>query len=269
MISVIKAELRKNVRRPAIRVASAVVASLVLFAYGISLYGAINSPDSGPSILTLYPDQFVNNAMGAAGLTSAIAMIVGALMAASDYSWGAFKTALTQCPGRLTTAGGRIVVFVLFTAALTVTILVVSGASSLVVALYEAHTVSWPATIDIAKGFGAIWLVVAEGGLLGVALGYLFRNAAAAVGIGLIYVLGLQLIAVRFVASLGDGAFKWLADLFESQNQVALLQSFTSPAFGPSHHADIGAARAAMVLCAYLAVYVLVSISMVRQRDVT
>ena len=269
MIRVIRSELRKNGRRLALRLASGLIVALVVFAYGISLYGAVNSPGSGPSILTLYPDQFVNNAMGGAGLTSAIAMIVGALMAASDYSWGTLKTALTQRADRMTTVAGRIAVFLIFSGALTLIIFLVSAGSSVGVALYEGHTIEWPPAIDLAKGFGAIWLVVAEGGALGVALGYLFRSSAVAVGVGLIYALALQLVAVRFVASLAGGAYRWLADLFDGQNSTALLESFTSSAFGRPQPPAIGSSRAVLVLCTYLAAFILISATLVRQRDVT
>jgi ABC-2 type transport system permease protein len=273
MIGVIKAEIRKYVRRPAFRVGAALVALLVSVAYGIGLLGLINSsvaPRGGVNVAQLYPDQFVVYATGAAAITGAIAMIVGALTLGSEYSWGTFKTALTQRAGRFTTIGGRVVGYLLYTGVLTLIIFVLSAAWSIVVAQYESHAISWPAAFDVVKGFGAIWLVISVSGTLGVFLGTLFRQPAAAVGVGLVYGLALQVLVVRFIASISNGAYKWVADLFEGQNTGALLQSFSPPpAVGQISKADISAERAVLVLCVYIAVYVVATAVLVRQRDVT
>jgi ABC-type transport system involved in multi-copper enzyme maturation permease subunit len=195
-------------------------------------------------------------------------MIVGALAVGSEYSWGTFKTALTQRAGRLTTVAGRVVTYLWYTAALTLIIFAASAAFSVIVALYQGHAITWPAAIDILKGFGAIWLVVSVSGALGVALGTLFRQPAAAVGVGLVYGLALQVIVVRFIAGINDGAYKWIADLFEGQNSSALLQSFAPP-HGPVPPPDITPERAVLVLLAYIAAYVIATAALVRQRDVT
>jgi ABC-2 type transport system permease protein len=273
MISVIKAEFRKHLRRPAFRVGAALVLLLVALNYGIGLAELIwpsIAPRGGIDVQALYPDQFVNSATGAAGLSAAIAMIVGALMAGSDFSWGTFKTALTQRPGRLTTAVGRIAAYAAYTALLTLIVLAASGAFSVVVAMYESHAIGWPAVIDVAKGFGAIWLVITTSGALGIALGTLFRQPAAAVGVGLVYGLALQVLVVRFIAGINDGAYKWIADLFEGQNTTALLRSFAPPTLGPAQQPpDITPERAVFVLLAYVAVYIALTAGLVRQRDVT
>lgn len=271
MIGVIKAEIRKHVRRPAFRVGAALVALLVTVAYGIPLAGLIDSalaPQGGVNVAQLYPDQFVNYATSAAGLCAAIAMVVGALTLGSEYAWGTFKTALTQGAGRLTTIAGRIVAYLLYTATLTLIVFAVSVVGSLVVAQYESHTITWPAAVDIVKGFAAIWLVLSVSGTLGVFLGTLFRQPAAAVGVGLVYGLALQVLVVRFIAGISNGAYKWVADLFEGQNSTALLQSFAPPAFGRVAQADITAERAVIVLLAYVAAYVVITAGLVRLRDV-
>lgn len=271
MISVIKSEIRKNYRRPAFRVGAALVALLVALNYGIGLAELIwpsIAPQNGLDASALYPDNFVNSATGAASLSGAIAMIVGALMAGSEFSWGTFKTALTQRAGRLTSVAGRVTAYLLYTAFLTLLILAMSAAGSIIVALYQAHAITWPAAVELAKGFGAIWLVISVSGTLGIALGTLVRQPAAAVGIGLIYGLALQVLVVRFIAGINEGQFKWLANLFEGENSTALLRSFARPAFSaPS--SDITPERAVIVLLAYVAVYVAATAALVRQRDVT
>jgi hypothetical protein len=79
-------------------------------------------------------------------------------------------------------------------------------------------------------------------------LGVVIRHSAAAFAVGLIYVLGVEVIAVGFIDSLNSGAYKWIGNLFVGQNATALLQSFTSPAFGRSLAPASGADQAVLVL---------------------
>jgi ABC-type transport system involved in multi-copper enzyme maturation permease subunit len=152
---------------------------------------------------------------------------------------------------------------------MTVVIFIVGAAYSIVIASVQGHTIAWPAAIDIVKGMGAIWLVLAVNGSLGMVLGALFRQSAAALGVGLIYVTVFQLIVVRFITSFSGGAYKSYANWFDGQNASALLQSFTSPAFGPSTPPAIGAEQAVLALVAYMAVFLIASAALLRQRDVT
>jgi ABC-2 type transport system permease protein len=273
MIATIKAEWRKNRFRPAFLVSSGIVGAITVLVYGLTWYQALNpvAGDRQPvSLLTLYPDQLVNNVMGAGfPIGAAIAIVVGALAAGSEYSWGTMKTTLTQGPGRLTTWFGRVVVFAVWMGFMTLILFAVGAASSVVVASFQGHAIAWPAAVDIAKGIGAIWLVFTVNGAIGMALGTLIRSAAAALGVGLIYVLAVEIILVRFIDSVSSGAYKWIGDLFVNQNATALLQSFTSPAFGRSIAPSIGAEQAVLVLMAYFAGLVIVAATLIRQRDVT
>lgn len=273
MIATIKAEWRKNRFRPAFLVSSGVIAAIPLLAYGISWYQAVNpvASDRGPvNIATLYPDQFVNAVMGAAfPLGAAIAIVLGALYAGSEYAWGTMKTLLTQHPGRLTVWAGRLAVFAASMGIMTMVLFAVGAASSVVVAYFQNHVISWPAALDIAKGMGAIWLILTVNGTIGLTLGVLIRNSAAALGAGLIYVLAVEIIAVRFIDSINNGAYKWIGNLLVNQNATALAQTFHSPAFGSAIPASIGAEQAVMVLVAYAVGLAIVAAGFLRLRDVT
>jgi ABC-2 type transport system permease protein len=274
MIATIKAEWRKNRFRPAFLVSSAVMAALVVFAYGtnwyLALHPLVNQRTGGINILTLYPDQFVNNVMGAGfPIGAAIAIVIGALFAGSEYSWGTLKTLLTQRSGRLTTWIGRVVVFEVWMAIVTVVLFAAGAASSVVVALFQGHAIAWPALIDLGKGMATILLIFSVNGALGMALGTLFKNSAAALGVGLVYLLALQIIVVRFIDSVNNGAYKWIGDLFDGQNTNAVLHTFTSAAFGPSAPASIGPERAVTVLFIYVAAFLVIAAGLFRQRDVT
>src|SRR5260370_19352127 len=107
----------------------------------------------------MYPDQFVNNVMGAGfPLGAAMALVLGALIAGSEYSWGTLKTVFSQRPGRLATLTGRVVVFQAWMAIMTVIIYAVGARFSAVMASAQGQAIVWPAAIDIVKGMGATWL---------------------------------------------------------------------------------------------------------------
>src|SRR5207245_227037 len=64
MIRTIKAEWRKNIMRPALLVGSGIVGGVVALVYAVNFYEATHpsvAPRGAASILTLYPDQLVNN----------------------------------------------------------------------------------------------------------------------------------------------------------------------------------------------------------------
>lgn len=268
MIATIKSEWRRNRLRPAFLVGSGLIAAITVLFYSVGWYQATHagSAQVPVSILTLYPSNFVNNAMGAGfPLGAAMAIVLGAILAGSDYSWGTLKTVLTQGPGRLTTWTGRVIVFTAWMAMLTLVMFAVGAGYSVVIAATQNHAIVWPAAIDIIKGLGTIWLILVAFGSIGLALGVLIRQSAAALGVGLVYLLSVEIIAVRFIDGLNGGAYKWIGDLFVGQNAMALTQNFAGRVVAPS----VGAEQAVLVLAAYIAGLFIVAAGLQRVRDVT
>src|SRR5260370_39277940 len=74
---------------------------------------------------------------------------------------GTLKTVFSQRPGRLTTLTGRVLVFQVWMAIMTVIIFAVGAGFSAVIASAQGQAIVWPAAIDIVKGMGAMWLAVA------------------------------------------------------------------------------------------------------------
>src|SRR5205807_6274278 len=171
MIATIKSEWRKNRFRPAFLVASGIMAAITVLVYAVDWYLALHplSTRGGDravvNLATLYPDQFVNNVMGAAfPIGAAMAIVVGALFAGSEFGWGTIKTMFTQGPGRLTVWAGRLVVFGFWMLIMTVVLFGIGAASSVVVAFFQGHAITGPAAVDLAKGVGAIWLIFGVNG---------------------------------------------------------------------------------------------------------
>jgi len=276
MIATIKAEWRKSRLRPGFLIGAGVIAGITILVYAANWYLALHplATRGGDraivSIATLYPDQFVNNVMGAAfPIGAAVAIVVGALFAGSEYGWGTVKTMFTQGPGRLTVWAGRVVVFGVWMLIMTVVLFGIGAASSVVVALFQGHAITGPAATDLAKGMGAIWLVFMVNGSIGLALGVLIRQSAAALGIGLTYVLAVEIIAVRIINLINNGQFKNVTEQFVNQNATALTQSFTSPAFATISPPAITADHAVLVLAAWGIGLTIVAAGLLRLRDVT
>jgi len=276
MIATIKAEWRKSRLRPGFLIGAGVIAGITILVYAANWYLALHplATRGGErpivSLATLYPDQFVNNVMGAAfPIGAAVAIVLGALFAGSEYGWGTVKTMFTQRPGRLTVWGGRLFVFGIWMLILTLVLFGVGAASSVVVASFQGHAITGPAAIDLAKGIGSIWLIFTVNGAIGLALGVLIRQSAAALGIGLTYVLAVEIIAVRIINLINNGQFKNVTEQFVNQNATALTQSFTSAAFGAAPSPAISADHAVLVLAAYGVGLVIVAAGLLRLRDVT
>jgi ABC-2 type transport system permease protein len=267
MIATIRAEWRKSRFRPAFLIGTGLLGAIIVLAYGVNWYLAHNpgSAERPVSIASLYPDQFAVTVLGAGfPLGAALAIVVGAIFVGSEFGWGTLKTMYTQRPGRLTVWTGRVVVLAAWMLLMTLILFALGAVSSAVVAGFEGHAIAWPAAIDIAKGIGAIWLVFMVNAAIGMALGMLLKQSAAALGVGLVYLLSVEIIAVRFIDGLNNGAYKWIGNLFVNQNASALLQSFTP---GRSA-AGISADQAVLVMAAWLVGLLVVAAALQRVRDV-
>ena len=268
MIASIKAEWRKNRFRPAFLVSTGLIAGVTALVFSGNWYQATHPGQADHPILlaSLYPDQFVNNVMGAGfPLGAAMAIVLGAILAGSEYSWGTLKTLFTQRPGRLTTWVGRMTVFTVWMAILTTVLFVVGASFSVLIAAVNNHAIVWPSLADIAKGFATVWLIFVVNGSIGLALGVAVGQSAAAIGIGLVYLLSIEVIAVRFIDSISNGAYKWIGDLFLGQNATALIGHVSGKAVGIS----ISAEQAILVMFAWLAALLIVAAGLQRVRDVT
>ncbi len=271
MIASIKSEWRKNWRRPAFLIAAVGVAVVAVVAYGAGYYEALHPAArvarAAADRSILYPDQMVNYLVGAAfPLGAALAIVLGAVSAGSDFAWGTLKTALTQRPGRIAVLAGRLFTFQAWMAILTVILFAAGAASSTIIALADGHSLASPPVIDLVKGLGAVWLVLACYGSLGIALGTLLRQPAAAVGVGLIYIVIVQGLLVRFLIAIGKDTYQNLINAFDGQNASSLLQSFSPAAHPPAP--PIGSTQAVLVLALYAVAFIGATMAMMARRDV-
>lgn len=267
MIATIKAEWRKNRFRPAFLVSSGLIAGLTVLLYSSNWYLATHpgATERAVPLASLYPDNFVNNVMGAGfPLGAAMAIVLGAILAGSEYPWGTLKTLFTQGPGRLTTWVGRLVVFSVWMGILTAILFAVGAGYSALIASANGHSITWPAVDAIAKGSGAIWLIFIVNGTIGMALGVVVRQSAAAIGIGLVYLLSVEILAVRFIDQISNGDYKWIGNLFVGQNSTSLIGHLSN-----AKGLTISTEQSLLVLFGWLVAMLIVAAGLQRVRDVT
>ncbi|TME78028.1 MAG: hypothetical protein E6I47_12970 [Chloroflexi bacterium] len=256
MINSFKADWRKLRQRPAVWVLGGIMlTALLLFGYVIpwlqlAFPSANFHPDPGTTLqqmkAALYPINFLKNSLTGVGIIGGIlTLILGALVAGGEFNWGTIKT-------------------------VAVAFYLVAATASLIIALSDGSAISWPAVIDVFKALGATWLIFESWSLFGIALAYLFRQSAMAIGIGLAYVLAIEGILFRLLSGFNAGWLTTVEKFFLGQNANALIQSFGhTVARGAATAPLISAGQAVMVLALYAIVFAAIASLVVRTRDVT
>lgn len=246
-----------------------------LIPYLIFLSGDTQEIAGVPAELILnevLPGRIVSNVIGGYPLFGgAIAVIIGALVASSEYGWGTLKTILIQRPRRVDVLGGKFLVLAVLTLTLTLASLALAGLSSWIIASAESRALSYPGLADLLQGIGSGWLILGIWSLFGVTLGILFRSTSLAIGLGLVWSLVVESLISGF-ANLLDflaAVQKWLPGVNAGslaaslgaapQDQVAGTPGVVAAATGP---------QAVAVLVAYVAGMALLSIILLRGQDI-
>ena len=274
MIGSILAEIRKLRQRPAVLVTLALSGVLVAVVDSVSYFQATH-PSAAEralahvNLLWLYPPAFVDNTISAIfPLGAAMALVLGALVAGSEYGWSTTKTILTLGPGRLSALAGRLVGLALIALTMTTVLFGVGALASLVIALHDSQSIAWPSIDAIAGGAATSTLVLGGYLLMGNMLGVLFRTPAAAVGVGFAYLTIIESILVRFLDGVAGGTYRWAANLFDAANAQALLQAFNTAVPDPRLHTPaIGFDQALVAIAVYAVFCIAATALLLRERD--
>ena len=278
------AELLKLRKRPAAWVLGLACLGLaVLFGYLLPylIYLALSGSDTAGNEFGATPDDILAGALpqnlvpnlldGFPLFGGAIVLILGALVAGSEYGWGTLKTALTQRPPRLGVYLGKLLALAVVLAVITLAVFLVGALCSWVVASVADRPVSWPSPSALAKGFGAAWLILAMWAALGVLLGTLTRGTALAIGLGLVWALVVESLVGGF-APLWD-VLANIQKALPGQNAGSLAASLGSATQGeqgaPGVVSAVSGAQATWVLLLYLAAFLVLAGLLLRRRDVT
>ncbi|HYL08386.1 MAG TPA: hypothetical protein VEU76_07535 [Candidatus Udaeobacter sp.] len=279
IVSAIRAELFKVMRRPALWVTVGLLLALSVGLEYVLVYAVATHPPAGAarlgSTLTtlrvdLYPAAVIKKTLtNTSGLYGIFPLIVGVLVQGSEFSWGTVKTAHLQLPGRLAIAAGQVVSLTLLALVMAVTLFAVDAAASLAIAGVDGASRAWPSTGDLVKGVGAAWLIFDFLTLLGYGLATAFRQSALAIGLGLGYVLVIENLVFGLLDNLGD-TFKQIHEWCPVANAAYLQQVFGAErAAAASTGPPVDAVHAVTVLIVWLLAIVVASTVLVERRDIT
>jgi len=280
MYDTVRAELFKLRRRPAawVLLAAAAILSQVFgylvpylaYATGDADSAALEGSPEAQLASTL-PDQLLINTIGGFPVfAGALALVLGALVFGGEYGWGTVKTMLTQRPGRGSVLAGQLVAL---GAALVVAVAVLTALSALSaagIALAEDQPMQWPGAAELAGGLAAGWLVLMTWATLGAALGVTLRSVALPIGLGVVWVLGVENL-VEAMSSSALTALQPVRDVLPGINAGSLVAAVVPEAMTeapPGVAATVSEPRALLTLVAYVAVGTVVTVWAARRRDV-
>ena len=275
MFASFRAELFKLRKRPATWLLGGVwLAMLVTFPYllpYLSKDAATPGAMGGPLTDTL-PSNLVSNAVGGFALFGgALAMILGALVAGSEYGWGSLKTVLTQRPGRLAIFGGTLAALAVILLTVVVASFLVAAGASAGIASMESLPIEWPGIADIVQGIAAGWVILGMWCLFGVLLGTLTRGTALAIGLGLVWALVVENLirASASAISLLDAMQRAFPGVNAGSLVAALGGQGKDGQGTPGVSAVVDGAQAAIVVPVLLVAFAGVAAFLVQRRDVT
>jgi ABC-2 type transport system permease protein len=277
LIGSLRSEWLRLTRRPAVWILALVLLAILL-ALSYALMWIINTfPPPGVNAAgtapaevkaIVYPASWLHTVLGnTTGLGGAVALILGVLVTGSEYTWGTVKTMVTQGPGRFTVLAGKVVAMEVAIAILAVAILAAGAGASAVLVTIDAKTSPWPDALHVLGALAAAWLIMSMYAGLGFVLGVLFRQAALAVGIGLVYMLVIESLVLNLLGS--AAAFRSIVSAFPGSNANALIASFWTVRLAPGGPAIVGVPQAIVVLAAYTGLFGGVSALVFRVRDIS
>lgn len=276
-----RAELFKLVRRPGAwtLLAVSVVLSQV-FGYLIpylSYVGGGSGPLEGASksavLASILPDQLTANTLGGFPVfAGALALVFGALVLGSEYGWGTVKTVLTQRPGRLTVVVGQLLAMTLAVAVAVLVLFGLGAVSSAGVARSEGQAIEWQGGGELLAGYGAGLVIMVMWASLGAALGVLLRGVALPIGLGVVWVLGVENLIAGVAASLLT-ALQPLRDALPGVNAGSLAAAVMPgrpPGIGspPGVTTSVAGDQALVTVLVYVMVCTAVTLWVTRRRDV-
>ena len=239
MIGSFAAEILKLRKRPATWVLLGVALALnqlfgYLLPYSSWVTGDQNEQTQGldpQAVLAgTLPGELVPTSLGVPGVRGALALILGALAAGSEYGWGTMQTALTQRPTRLAVYGGKLAALAASTLAIVLATFALNATTA--IATLESRPLDYPSVATLAEGIGSGWLIMGMWCGLGALLGFAFRGVALPVGLGVVWVLGVE----NLVSAVADSlltSLQPLRDLLPGVNAGSLVWSL-APGGGAS-----------------------------------
>jgi len=280
MLGSYRAELLKLRKRSAVWVlfGAGLVLSLT-FGYLLPYLGYATGDDNQQTsgipreqvLRGVLPERVLDNTIGGFPVfAGALALVLGAIVVGGEYTWGTLKTILTQRPGRGAQLAGQLLGLLTMLAVWVLATFAACALSSIGIAAAESAEMNWPGVLDILQALAGGWLVLTMWCFAGVVLAVAFRNVALPIGLGVVWILGVEALLAGVVSSLLPD-LEFLSDAMPGANAGALVFSVTGmiAADAPPGVRDaVGGERALLTLLAYTVVFTAIAAHTTRRRDI-
>lgn len=222
----------------------------------------------------LLPDQFLIETVDALWQTAPF-ILLGAVIAGSDWGRGTVKTALLQGPSRTRTFAGQVLGVMTASAVSVLACFALAGIASPAIELAVGHAAVFastpgPSPATAGEAIGAGLLIGLAYTTLGIALGTLCRSAAAGVAAALVWYVLVEQLLYDLSTDTG-GWFARVYDAFPGASKTTLTAMFGSPGGGADSatYQPVSPSAAAAILVGYTLLWLAVALALMRRRDVT
>jgi ABC-type transport system involved in multi-copper enzyme maturation permease subunit len=200
----------------------------------------------------------------------ALMMVLGAIVAGNGYGWGTWKTILSLGAHRSGVVLGSITALTGFVVATLAVSLGFDFGLSLLVAASESQDVVMPSLRSTLESLGVGFLVLEMWALVGYVLGTVARGPALSVGLGLVWSLVVENL-LRGVGQLLD----WV-DALTMVLPGTAAGSLVGSVVGVEEGGDgtpgvldtVSGPQAAITVACYIVLAIVISLVVVRRRDV-
>jgi len=281
MLGSYRAEVLKLRKRSAVWVlfGAGLVLSLI-FGYLLPYVGYATGDENpqtdgvprGEILRGMLPERVMDNTIGGYPIfAGALALVLGAIVVGGEYTWGTLKTILTQRPGRGTVLASQFLALATMIAIWVLGIFAACALCSIGIAAAESGSMDWPGVTAILEGLAGGWLVLMMWCLAGAVLAVAFRNVALPIGLGVVWILGIETLLAGVVSSLLPD-LDVVSNALPGTNAGSLVFSVTGMVAAdapPGVRDAVGGGRALLTLLAYCAIFAVLAVWTTRRRDVT
>ena len=273
MLASFSAEMLKLYKRPAAWVLLLVALALSqVFNYLVPYAGYLSADNERAAeqiLASTMPENLISNSIGGFPLfAGALALTLGAISVGSEYGFGTLKTMLIQRPRRLSIYAGELLALAGAVLAIVLSIFAIGALTSYAIALSQSESVDWPSLAELARGAASGWLILMMWCLLGAMLAFVFRGMALPIGLGVVWILGVENLIVNVAAALLDFA-ETLQKGLPGVNAGSLVSALGGGSDTPGANTVVDGTQATLVLIAYFVVFALIAGFALQRRDVT
>ena len=239
---------------------------------------AIYSTQGTPAqnLPALLPSQFVIQSVEPFYFTAPF-IVLGAVIAGSDWSRGTIRTSLLAGPSRTRTFAGQVLAIMIACAISVLLCFALAAVASVAIRFYAGPSApgagggnaAFPAWWVIYEGVGAGLVIGITYGALGILLGTACRSAAGAVVAALAWYFLVESEFYQWSAS-GGPVLQHTYNAFPGASVITLISMFGSSGGGQSSatYQPVGHVAAAAILLGYTAVFLGLALILVLRRDV-